>query len=326
MVTKKNAKTAVLPDELANILHDLLRDAEGLRESDVQLAANTTAAAWALVPEPKFDNKYTYLVLSNHIPYLLSAGRLHEAHNLAGQWAADVEGSGEPIRETKPYILLGASLLYLQKTAQAKTIFRMARRYGVRMHEFQGMPRFYRAIADGKLNDEVVIQQYFQQEVIQAERTRHATTSAEITTDITRQIEALNTKGHEAYDERNYAKAARIWIQALDLIPSPQEYFSDSGWLNTAIGDACFMLKKYQEALQYLLAAKSNIVENGSLNAFTMLRLGQIMLETGEEHEAREYLMRAHLLGGTKIFEKEDARYLELVKHQLELKSQSTSH
>ena len=137
--------------------------------------------------------------------------------------------------------------------------------------------------------------------------------------EVAAQLEVLSDEGNEYFDEEEYDKAISVWKQALALIPNPQHAFSESFWLESAIGDAYFMLEKNKEALPHFLNAKSNIKENAHENAFIMLRLGQMYFEANEFENAKEYLLLAYTLDGEEIFQGSKEKYLEFLKENMDL-------
>ncbi|MGN7824984.1 hypothetical protein ACTJJB_32975 [Chitinophaga sp. 22536] len=314
MVKRKIRKTVPLPNALENMLHELLQEAATLQATDIRLAADKTAAAWALVPAPRFNTNCTLMVLNDHLLRLLDAGRIQEASNIAGLWVADIESCTEPAHEPRPYILFAASLLYLRKPAEARTILRMVRNYGARKWDFKGLAPFYWDLFTNPQMPDAVVMERFQQEVLQPAQQYPAPEPFELHPFIIDHMQPLLQQGHSAFAAGNYEKAARAWIRALKQIPGPQTVFGQSLTLNAAIGDAFFLMRDYQQALPYLEAARANTAEDGQTNAFVLMRLGEVLLELEEHWDAREYLLRAHMLGGDKLFENEEQPYLDFLQ------------
>ncbi|QJB31761.1 hypothetical protein HF329_10700 [Chitinophaga oryzae] len=313
MVNRKTRMTVPVPVALERLLDEILQEAASLQETDIQLSADKTAAAWALVPEPKFNTSCTLMVLNDHLLRLLDAGRIQEASNIAGLWVADIESSAEPVNELRPYVLFAASLLYLSKPSAAKTIIRMTRSYGARKSDFKGLPALYWDLFLNTQMEDAVLMKRFQQEILQPQRQLPETEAVELHPFIVDYMAPMIQLGHSAFAAGNYEKAARSWIRALKQIPEPKSEFAQSLTLNAAIGDAFFLLRDYQQALPYLEAAKANIAENGQANAFVLLRLGEVLLELEEHADARECLLRAYTLGGEKLFENEAQPYLDFL-------------
>ena len=144
-------------------------------------------------------------------------------------------------------------------------------------------------------------------------------TVQELTNEIYEEIEALSEEGNEYFESENYGKAIEVWEKALFLIPNPQNFYSESQWLEASIGDAYFQLKDYINALEHFQNAKNNIEENGYENPFIMLRLGQTLLENQRSEEAKEYLLKAYMFEGEEIFEDADEKYFNFLKQNIKL-------
>lgn len=132
-------------------------------------------------------------------------------------------------------------------------------------------------------------------------------------------IDELGEVGSDLYDEGDYEGAIGTWGKALDLIPEPRNRFAESQWLETSIGDAYFLLEDNERALEYLLQAKRNIESNAYESPFLMLRLGQALLETGQQEDATQYLLSAYMFEGEELFAEEDGKYLEFLRSRVDL-------
>ena len=69
----------------------------------------------------------------------------------------------------------------------------------------------------------------------------------------------------------------------------------------------------------HLLAAVSNTAENAYANSLLLLRLGQSCFEINDVPKAKEYLLRAYMLGGRERFENEEEKYLEFLAKYVKL-------
>ena len=127
-------------------------------------------------------------------------------------------------------------------------------------------------------------------------------------------IDEYAEEGNKLFDEGEYSQAIRKWQEGLGALDKPLNAQSEAVWFQTSIADAWFMLGEYDKAYPYLCEARSNITGEGYTDPFVMLRLGQCSYELGKE-DAAEYLMRAYMLAGEEIFECDDEKYFELIRH-----------
>ncbi|UPG96479.1 tetratricopeptide repeat protein [Luteibacter aegosomatissinici] len=109
-----------------------------------------------------------------------------------------------------------------------------------------------------------------------------------------------------------YESAVEEYNKAWKLVPEPKNEWEASTWILAAIGDACFLLGKAKSARQALEFAMTCPGAIG--NPFLHLRLGQVLLDAGEEDAAADELMRAYMWAGKEIFEKDDQRYLTFLE------------
>ena len=127
-------------------------------------------------------------------------------------------------------------------------------------------------------------------------------------------IDEYAEEGNKLFDEGEYSQAIRKWQEGLEVLDKPLNAQSEAVWFQTSVADAWFMLGEYDKAYPYLCEARSNITGEGYTDPFVMLRLGQCSYELGKE-DAAEYLMRAYMLAGEEIFECDDEKYFELIRH-----------
>jgi tetratricopeptide (TPR) repeat protein len=127
------------------------------------------------------------------------------------------------------------------------------------------------------------------------------------------EIVKLSKDGNALFDCNELQKAKVKYIKALDLVPNPKSDWTTATWLYTTLGDICFLEQAYEEAINYLFDAVN--CPDALENPFIMLRLGESLFETGADiNRVRDYLMRAYMLGGKKIFENENDKYFKLIK------------
>jgi tetratricopeptide (TPR) repeat protein len=128
------------------------------------------------------------------------------------------------------------------------------------------------------------------------------------------QIKALCAEGDKLADARDFDDAIEKYNEAWDLLPDPKEAWNAATWILAAIGDACFLggyRTSAQEALQHAMWCPGAIG-----NPFLHLRLGQVLLDNGEELDrAADELLRAYIMGeGEEMFSSEDPRYLAFLR------------
>ena len=125
-------------------------------------------------------------------------------------------------------------------------------------------------------------------------------------------IQELSLKGNSFFDEGKYEKARLMFEEALTYVPEPKTNWKASSWLYAGIGDCFFYLNDFEKSKNSFFDA-ANCPE-GITNPFVLLRLGQCCFETGDKEKAIDYLLRAYMLDGKKIFDNEDEKYVNLVK------------
>ncbi len=128
----------------------------------------------------------------------------------------------------------------------------------------------------------------------------------ELTPQIKAKLDELAEKGNQLEDEERYEEAIEAWQEGLDLIPAPQEYYSETVWFLAAVGDVYFKKGMYPQAHECFDKARGNLSGEGYGNPFVMLRLGECCLEIGDEKNAAEFLLRAYMMEGKEIFEPDE--------------------
>lgn len=146
----------------------------------------------------------------------------------------------------------------------------------------------------------------------------------EIAPEIKARLEELAEKGNQLEKEEKYEEAIQVWEEGLNLIPEPQQFYSETIWFLAAIGDVYFNKQLYSKAHGYFDKARGNLSGEGYGNPFIMLRLGECCLETGDEKDATEYLLRAYMMEGKEIFEPDEdgnddgKKYFDFLKAHVE--------
>ena len=127
------------------------------------------------------------------------------------------------------------------------------------------------------------------------------------------EIVKLSDEGNALCDTKEYQRAKDKFILALDLVPNPKTDWEAATWLYVALGDVSFLLQSFDEAKDYMFDALN--CPDSLDNPFIMLRLGQSLFEIGEDMDrAKDFLMKAYMLGGNDIFDGEDEKYFEMIR------------
>lgn len=139
----------------------------------------------------------------------------------------------------------------------------------------------------------------------------------ELKNNLYNEIESLSKKGNKAMEHENYSEALSFFQQAYDLLPVPKEEWEAYTWLMASIGDAYFSKQEYQSSLECF----RRCYNNGDIdNPFILLRIGECSFELNDTENAKEFLLRAYMLEGKKIF-KHEPKYFQWLSENIELKS-----
>ncbi|TJZ73524.1 tetratricopeptide repeat protein [Chitiniphilus eburneus] len=130
------------------------------------------------------------------------------------------------------------------------------------------------------------------------------------------QITALLDAGDRLFEKGNDTAALAKYREAEALLPTERERFEASTMVVAAIGDTLFQLAQYPLVIDTLLPALG--YPDGEDNPFIHLRLGQSLLETGEEARALAHLAQAFEYGGLDVYEDEDDKYLDFLKARID--------
>lgn len=126
------------------------------------------------------------------------------------------------------------------------------------------------------------------------------------------QIIRLCEEGDSLIDEEEFDKAIEKYSNALELVPLPKTDWEASTWIFTALGDTYFINEDYDMAKNNFYNALN--CPDGFSNPLILMRLGESLFECRELEKAKEYLLKAYLLEGYKIFNEEDDKYFELIR------------
>lgn len=133
----------------------------------------------------------------------------------------------------------------------------------------------------------------------------------ELDTQISHTVQNLLQEGYALYQQRDYTQALRLFYQAWVKLPKPQSQYEKAGEVLTAIGDSYFRLGRYEPAIEALRSALH--CPQTQNDPQVLLRLGQCLLDSGQELQARTYLQRTYRLSGTDYFNNEDEKYLNII-------------
>ncbi|MEK4522453.1 hypothetical protein MKX96_12595 [Psychrobacillus sp. FSL W7-1493] len=125
-------------------------------------------------------------------------------------------------------------------------------------------------------------------------------------------IVRLCEEGDSLIDEEEFDKAIEKYSHALELVPLPKTDWEASTWIFTALGDTYFINEDYDMAKNNFYNALN--CPDGFSNPLILMRLGESLFECRELEKAKEYLLKAYLLEGYKIFNEEDDKYFELIR------------
>ncbi len=126
-------------------------------------------------------------------------------------------------------------------------------------------------------------------------------------------IEQISEKGNSYYEEHKFGSALNKYNEALVLVPSPKESYEASTWLYTSIADCYYSLDNLDDAKENYYNALN--CPNGLANGYINLSLGITLFELEESEKSQEFLLRAYMLEGEEIFEDEDEKYFNSIRH-----------
>ena len=95
----------------------------------------------------------------------------------------------------------------------------------------------------------------------------------EITPELKAKLDEFAERGNQLEEEEQYQEAIQTWEEGLNLIPEPQQYYSETIWFLAAIGDVYFKKRMYPQAHQCFDKARGNLSGAGYGNPFIMLRI-----------------------------------------------------
>lgn len=130
-----------------------------------------------------------------------------------------------------------------------------------------------------------------------------------------KKITGLCDRGEQYADTGDFGEAKRLFLAALEYVPSPKYEWEASTWLYTALGDVSYLDGDYDSAVNYLNEALK--CPDGLGNPFILLRLGESFFELHNNEKAKNYLLQAYMCDGDRIFEEEDEKYKKTIEELL---------
>lgn len=129
-------------------------------------------------------------------------------------------------------------------------------------------------------------------------------------------IDELSEAGNQFFDEGQYDEAIKEYKKALVLVPPPKIESEAATWIYAALGDSYFSKHDYQASLNSFLDAYK--CPGGISNPFILFRIGQCYFYLQDEKNATEFLLKAYMLDGEKIFRGEE-KFLEFLSSKVKL-------
>ncbi len=124
-------------------------------------------------------------------------------------------------------------------------------------------------------------------------------------------IQAISAKGYQQYSQKDYPAALRLFYQAWLQLPKPQSDHADAEIILASIGDTYYQMGKYETAIEALRSALA--CQESDKRSFVLLRLGQSLLDSNQELQAKTYLHRAYRLLGEELFNNELPKYKKAI-------------
>ncbi len=281
------------------------------REGDFTRFIELQEEKWKLLPEPKEDYFESFHVAHNIATVSIEAGDLEKARSWSKRLFRCDSGRAE----------LGERDFVAGQVAFAAGKWELAREHFVRANVlsegacFSGEDRRYYDFFLGKLDQ--------RSDSVRGECKKLAAwplpeekeievDGDELDTELHHQVQLQAAEGDSKLAEGNTEEAIKDYRAAIKLLPEPQDRWEASTWLHTALGDAYFLDERFREAGSEFYNALN--CPNGFQNPYVLVRLGQCLFELGNQEGAKEYLLRAFMLDGKKVFQGEDKKYFGLIR------------
>lgn len=122
----------------------------------------------------------------------------------------------------------------------------------------------------------------------------------------------LSQHADSKLERAEYRDAARMYLEALHLLPAPMEQWEAATWLSGSAANTLFFAQRFADAAREL--RRTLRMPDALGNPFVHPRYGQALHEVGSVEEAKQELLKAYMLEGTHILENENPKYLELIQ------------
>ncbi|MGH1485861.1 MAG: tetratricopeptide repeat protein [Cellvibrionaceae bacterium] len=129
--------------------------------------------------------------------------------------------------------------------------------------------------------------------------------------DVLSTIQAICAKGYQHYSQKDYEAALRLFYQAWLKVPKPQNEHPAAATILSGIGDTYYRLGKYDPAIEALRSALA--CPDTDEQSLILMRLGQSLINAGQELQGKIYLHRAYRLCGDQAFKDEHPKYREVI-------------
>lgn len=274
-------------------------------EGNFEKALEVLFEMWDMIPENKLENEESYSVVTGIIETAIECNN----KEIMMQWIDKMDCISDLRNEP------GEKEYYRGKVAYAVGDFEKARenlsvavRAGWRLSEYdQQYIDFLAEKTTKKSANETA-----NETPLYNNHENNNKNDDELDDKIYKKIVRLSDRGDKCADEGDFKKAEKLYLQALEYLPSPKYNWEAATWLYTALGDAAYLQNDYSHAIDYLNEALK--CPDGLANPFILLRLGESFYEQQNFEKAKEYLIQSYMCGGTEIFEEEDSKYFELIE------------
>ncbi len=301
-----------------NLMDAWLDEASRLRPGQDDESIRLNERFWQRIPEPKLQQEVAFHVLAGLVAAHFRKGQTEEALEWSKlfdrfDFQADgrIDDGQKDLTIGRVYYALGDQNEAFRRWSAAD---RLSRGRCFQLPFAQGVRPIYREMAQRNQG-----QTSHQNSPPKAQKKSAAVAgpdSTELDVALRDRIAELSEAGNDQMDQGDFDGAIETFNAVLDLVPEPKNQHDAAGWLWASIGDAYFEKQDYQRASSYfgLAHGLAEMLDN----AFVLLRLGQCALETGDEKKAADFLLRAYMVDGKKIF-KDEKKYFDFLASKVDL-------